>query len=59
MKTPTKYLDSAKSALVLECSYPKFMRLHAKEIPSIQLYQNGPRLFLETDVLKYKEEKAA
>ena len=59
MKTPKKYIDSARSAQLLECSYQIFQRKHARQIDCIQLYDNGPRLFLESDVKKYKEGLAA
>jgi hypothetical protein len=46
-------------AQLLECSYQIFQRKHARQIECIQLYDNGPRLFLESDVVKYKEGLAA
>jgi hypothetical protein len=59
MKLPKQFIDSAESARIMEISYSMFQRLHAKEIEFIQLYTNGPRIFLKADVLKYKEGLAA
>ncbi len=53
-QTVPGWLKSPEVAAILGLTESQFRRRH-KEISSIQLHKNGPRLFKETDVLNYAE----
>lgn len=51
-KTIPGWLKSPEAASILGLTESQFRRKH-KEINSIQLHQNGPRLFREEDIREY------
>lgn len=56
MAVPKGFETSQSTATLMKISYPKFMRLHSSQIPSIQLHSRGPRLFRTDDVLRYIDQ---
>jgi len=56
METPIGYKSSEGAAAMMGVSYTKFQRLYAKKIKSLQLFQRGPRFFLEKDIETYMNE---